>query len=29
MLEKVLGEPYEEEKDEAKAERWLRSHAGR
>jgi AbrB family looped-hinge helix DNA binding protein len=28
VLEKIVGEPYEEEKDEAKAERWLRSHAG-
>jgi len=29
VLETVVGEPYDEEREEAKAERWLRSHAGR
>lgn len=29
MLEKIVGEPYEEEREEARAERWLKSHAGR
>jgi len=27
VLEEVVGEPYEERKDEAKAERWLRNRA--
>ena len=29
VLEKVVGEPYEEKREEAKAERWLKDHAGR
>ena len=29
VLEEVIGEPYEEERDELEAERWLKSHAGR
>ena len=29
VLEEVVGEPYDEAMDEAKAEEWLRSHAGR
>jgi AbrB family looped-hinge helix DNA binding protein len=29
VLEKIVGEPYEEEREEARAERWLKSHAGR
>ncbi|KYH41902.1 MAG: AbrB family transcriptional regulator [Candidatus Bathyarchaeota archaeon B63] len=29
VLEEVVGEPYEEGKEEAKAEGWLKSHAGR
>ncbi|RLI23533.1 AbrB family transcriptional regulator [Candidatus Bathyarchaeota archaeon] len=29
VLEEVIGEPYEEERDESEAERWLKSHAGR
>ncbi len=29
VLKRVIGEPYEEQRDEKKAERWLRSHARR
>jgi len=29
VLEEVVGEPYEEEREEVKAEEWLRSRAGR
>jgi AbrB family looped-hinge helix DNA binding protein len=29
VLEKIVGEPYEEKREEAKAERWLKDHAGR
>jgi len=29
VLEEVVGEPYEEEKEEVKAEEWLKSRAGR
>jgi AbrB family looped-hinge helix DNA binding protein len=29
MLEKVVGQPYMEEREEAEAERWLKEHAGR
>jgi AbrB family looped-hinge helix DNA binding protein len=29
VLEKVVGEPYEEKREEANAERWLKDHAGR
>ena len=29
VLEEVIGEPYEEERDEPEAEGWLKSHAGR
>jgi AbrB family looped-hinge helix DNA binding protein len=29
VLEKIVGEPYEEEREEARAERWLKSRAGR
>jgi len=29
VLEKVVGEPYEEKREEARAERWLKDHAGR
>jgi len=29
VLEKIVGEPYEEEREETKAERWLKSRAGR
>ncbi|RLI77772.1 hypothetical protein DRP04_10885 [Archaeoglobales archaeon] len=29
ILEKAIGEPYDEEKDEAKAERWLMDACGR
>jgi len=28
VLERVIGEPYEEDKDEARAEEWLKSRAG-
>jgi len=28
VLEEIVREPYEEGKDEAKAEEWLKSHAG-
>lgn len=28
VLERVVGEPYEEERDEGKAERWVKEHAG-
>ena len=27
VLEEIIGEPYSEEEDEAKAERWLKDHA--
>jgi len=27
VLEEIIGEPYKEEEDEAKAERWLKEHA--
>lgn len=29
VLEEIIAEPYEESKDEAKAEEWLKSHASR
>ncbi|MDH5267925.1 MAG: AbrB/MazE/SpoVT family DNA-binding domain-containing protein [Candidatus Bathyarchaeota archaeon] len=29
VLEKIVGEPYEEKREEARAERWLKNHAGR
>jgi AbrB family looped-hinge helix DNA binding protein len=29
MLEKIVGRPYIEEREEAEAERWLKEHAGR
>jgi len=29
VLEKVVGEPYEEKREKARAERWLKDHAGR
>ncbi len=29
VLKRVIGEPYNEQKDEKKAERWLKSHASR
>ncbi len=29
VLKRVIGEPYEERRDEKKAERWLKSHARR
>ena len=29
VLEKIVGEPYEESREEAKAEEWLKTHAGR
>lgn len=28
VLEEVVGEPYEEEREEVKAEEWLKNHAG-
>lgn len=28
VLEEVVGEPYDESKEEARAERWLKEHAG-
>ena len=29
VLEEVIGEPYDEGEEEARAEEWLRGHAGR
>ncbi len=29
VLKRIIGEPYEERRDEKKAERWLKSHARR